>query len=148
TVGAEAVFMQNFSGGASWFTSGSCAIPAQGLTKAQLDSGLPMLELTFPSPPSTTFTVDLPATESYLLEETDSGGHAYYCPGIAEGGGGPRVIMGANAMHSLLRVFDRQNQRMGFARGQGCPVTGMALQSGAPPPPQTVPAPPYRYHVE
>jgi hypothetical protein len=148
TVGANPTFTQNFSGGASWFTSGSCAIPAQGLTKAQLDSALPMLELTFPSSPSTTFTVDLPATDSYLLAETDSGGHTYYCPGVANSGG-PLAIIGGNAMHSLLTVFDRQNQQIGFAPGQGCPIMGnVARQSRATPPPQTVPAPPYRRHVE
>src|SRR5262249_22672875 len=123
TVGADPAFTQNFSGGSSWFTSGACSMPMQGLTKAELDSALPMLQLTFPSSPSTTFTVDLPATDSYLLQLTDSGGHTYYCPGIEQNGGGTLTIIGANAMHSLLTVFDRQNNRIGFAPGQGCPVT-------------------------
>jgi hypothetical protein len=107
-----------------------------------------MLELTFPSSPSTTFTVDLPATDSYLLEETDSGGNTYYCPGIADSGGPPAII-GANAMHSLLTVFDRQNQRIGFAPGQGCPIMcAVARRSQSTPPPPTVSAPSYRRRFE
>ena len=148
-VGAVPTFTQNFSGGSSWFTSGLCSTPAQGLTKGQLDSGLPMLELTFPSSPSTTFTIDLPATDSYLLQETDSGGNTYYCSGIEPNGGGTLTIIGANALHSLLTVFDRENNRIGFAPSQGCPVMSkLGRVSSAIPAPQTVPAPPYRHRVE
>jgi hypothetical protein len=76
-VAAQPVFAQNFSGGAACFTGGFCDTPAQGVTKAQLDAGLPMLTLAFPSSTGTTFTVDLPATESYLLQQDDTSGNAY-----------------------------------------------------------------------
>ncbi|MBY0274233.1 A1 family peptidase [Candidatus Binatia bacterium] len=150
-VAAAPTFAQNFSGGPSWFSSGTCSRPLQGLTKDRLDDGLPMLQLTFPSSPSTTFSIDLPATDSYLLHETDAAGNAYYCAGIAPNGGGTLTIIGANAMHSLLTVFDRRNQRIGFAPGQGCPIMkSLARSPSAIPPsaPRTIPAPPHRHRSE
>jgi len=142
-VAAQPVFAQNF-GGASWFTGGFCYTPAQGLTKAELDAALPMLTLAFPSPAGTTFTVDLPATESYLLQQNDTSGTAYYCPGIEQAEGIP-TILGANALHTLLVVVDRVRRQVGFAPSEGCaPLSTTVRVPATGPAPSARPAPPYR----
>jgi hypothetical protein len=145
-VAAEPVFQQNF-GAASFFDGRSCILPPQGLTKAQLDAMLPTLTLALPSTTGTTITLELPATESYLLQQDDIEGHAYYCPGIERAGSLPTII-GANALHTVLTIFDRQHGEIGFAPGQRCmPLTDAILTTRARPP-GTRPAPPYRRRRE
>jgi hypothetical protein len=148
-VAAKPVFQQNF-GAASFFDGASCILPPQGLTKAQLDAMLPTLTLAFPSRTGTTITVELPATESYLLQQDDTEGNAYYCPGIERAGSLPTII-GANALHTVLTIFDRQHGEIGFAPQQGCMPLTDAILSSQPPSltararaPGTRPAPPYR----
>ncbi|HLK10367.1 MAG TPA: pepsin-like aspartic protease [Candidatus Binatia bacterium] len=142
-VAGTAVFQQNF-GSASWFGAGTCNKPAQHLTKAQLDQMLPALTLAFPTgTPGTTFSVTLPATDSYLLQQDDTLGQAYYCPGI---GASTLTILGANALHTLLTVFDPAGSRIGFAPQQGCPLLASETRAALTPPPGPAvrPAPPYR----
>jgi hypothetical protein len=105
-----------------------------------------MLTLAFPSSTGP-FTVYLPATESYLLQQNDTSGNAYYCPGIeAAGASGSPTIIGANTLHTLLTIFDRRNARIGFARGQGCaPLSEVARSPLATRPPSSLPAPPSRH---
>ncbi len=150
-VAAHPVFQQNF-GSPSFFAGTSCILPSQGLTKGQLDAMLPTLTLVFPSSTGKTVTVELPATESYLLHQDDTQGNAYYCSGIERAGSSPTII-GANALHTLLTVFDRQHGQVGFAPQQGCtPSSSTALFSQPVPlatpvqAPGTLPAPPYRHH--
>ena len=65
---------------------------------------------------------------------------------------GVGAIIGANALHTLVTVFDRLNNQIGFAPQQGCPALGattLAVRPPSqviPPPPPTLPAPPYRHH--
>ncbi len=148
-VASRPLFAQSFAGGASWFGGGFCDIPAQAATKAELDAGLPALTLAFPSSTGTTFTVDLPATESYLLQQDDPSGNAYYCPGIeATSGSDAPTVIGASALHTLLTLFDREHARIGFAPAQGCaPLSELARSPLAAPAPASRPAPPYRRHV-
>jgi Eukaryotic aspartyl protease len=152
-VAADPVFQQNF-GGASFFDGMSCILSPQGLAKAQLDAMLPTLALAFPSTAGTTVTLELPATESYLLQQDDTQGNAYYCPGIERAGSLPTII-GANALHTLLTVFDRRHGEIGFAPEQGCmPLNDTVLTSQPSSlttraqPPGTRPAPPYRRRRE
>lgn len=129
---AGSVNFQKLFGGASWFTSAtSCA--AVAMTSAELDSALPSLTLTFGSNPS--ISVQAAATSSYLQAQLGSSGTSW-CPGLApngsasSGGGsggsggsnvdagsvvGPVAIIGDSFLRSSVVIFDRQNQRMGFA---------------------------------
>ena len=148
-VAANPVFQQNF-GAASFFSGTSCVLPSQGLTKAQLDAMLPALTLVVPSLAGQPVTIDLPATDSYLLQQDDTQGNAYYCSGIERAAGSPTII-GANALHTLITIFDRLHGQIGFAPQQGCPTLGgttlaTRLPSRVTPPPPTLPAPPYRHH--
>ena len=148
-VAANPVFQQNF-GSASFFGGSNCILPSQGLTKAQLDAMLPALTLVVPSLTGSALTIDLPATESYLLQQDDTQGNAYYCSGIERAAGSPTII-GANALHTLITIFDRLHGQIGFAPQQGCPTLGgttlaTRLPSRVTPPPPTLPAPPYRHH--
>jgi hypothetical protein len=148
-VAANPVFQQNF-GSASFFGGNNCFLPSQGLTKAQLDAMLPALTLVVPSPTGQTVTIALPATDSYLLLQNDTQGNAYYCSGIERAAGSPTII-GANALHTLITIFDRVQGQIGFAPQQGCPsleAATLAARRPSPlaPPPLTVPAPPYRHH--
>jgi len=142
SVGALPAFQQNF-GGAAWFSGSTCNVPNTHLTKAQLDQALPPLTLVFPAVGGGSFSVQLPATDSYLLQQDDSLGNAYYCPGIEAGA---LTIVGANAMHTLITVFDHEHGAIGFARQQGCPALAgersLAARATAPAP---LPKPPYRH---
>jgi hypothetical protein len=149
-VATNTVFQQNFGDASSFFGGSTCYLPAQGLTKSQLDQALPALALTFPSSSNGTFMVTLPPTDSYLLEQQDTQGHAYYCPGVAQG---PPTIVGANALHTLLAVFDREHSQIGFAPEQGCSAIQALARSLRPsagvqagPPVSSRPMPPYRHH--
>ena len=145
-VAAVPAFADNF-GGAAWFGGSSCDVPDQGLTKAQLDAALPPLTLVF-SASGGPFTVDLPATDSYLLQQDDTGGTAYYCSGIERAGSSRTpTIIGANALHTLLTIFDRRNARVGFAPGEGCaPSSALARSVEQTPSPRSRPKPQYRRH--
>ena len=145
-VAANPVFKQNFGAG-SFFSGTNCLLPSQGLTKAQLDAMLPALTLVVPSPTGKTVTIDLPATESYLLQQDDTQGNAYYCSGIESGS---QTIIGANTLHTLITIFDRLHGQIGFAPQMGCPALGAATLARPPsavtPAPPALPAPPYRHH--
>src|SRR5262249_35795072 len=124
---ARPVFHQNF-GTASFFSGTTCILPSRGLTKTELDSMLPTLTLAFPSMTGKTVTVELPATESYLLQQDDTQGNAYYCSGIERAAGSPTII-GANTLHTVLTVFDRRHGQIGFAPQLACTPTGVATLS-------------------
>jgi hypothetical protein len=122
-IASNAEFQRLF-GGADWFSSTtqppSCA--GSGMTAAQLDTSLPTLTLTFGSGPS--ISVEARATSSYLQAQ-NSGGTALWCPGLAPqgstcaGSGGfscpSEALIGDAFLRSSIVVFDRQNNRMGFA---------------------------------
>jgi hypothetical protein len=57
----DATFFSN-----NYFTGTGCAAPLGGQTKAQIDAALPPLTLTLPGVSGGSFTLQLPATESYL----------------------------------------------------------------------------------
>jgi hypothetical protein len=84
---------------------------------------LPTLTLAFPSTAGKTVAVELPATESYLLQQDDTRGDAYYCSGIEPAAGSPTIV-GANTLHTLLTVFDREHGQIGFAPQLGCTSLG------------------------
>jgi hypothetical protein len=124
---------QKLFGGAAWFSSPTPSCATVGMTAAELDAALPPLTLTFGSNPS--ISVQARATSSYLQAQI-SGSNTSWCPGLAAydvastGGGsggsggtdaggligaGPVAIVGDAFLRSSVVIFDRQNQRMGFA---------------------------------
>jgi hypothetical protein len=108
---------QNIFGGMSFFSSPGCATVPQ--TKAALDASLPPLTLTFGSSPAMTLTE--PPTESYLFPY----GEGQWCPaldGAIQGNSFPLAsILGAPMLRSNVTIFDRANQRIGFAPHTACP---------------------------
>jgi len=108
---------QSIFGGASFFSSTGCATVTE--TKAALDAALPALTLTFGSSPAITVTA-LP-TDSYLFPF----GQGQWCPaidGLAQGDQFPLAsILGAPMLRANVTVFDRANQRIGFAPRAMCP---------------------------
>jgi hypothetical protein len=108
---------QSIFGGVSFFSSSGCTTVSQ--TKAALDASLPALTLTFGSSPAITVTA-LP-TESYLFPY----GQDQWCPaldGLAQSDQFPLAsILGAPMLRSSITIFDRANQRIGFAPHTACP---------------------------
>ena len=90
-------------------------------TKEALDAALPPLTLTFGSSPAV--SVQATATESYLL--THGGGQ--WCPSVtplapdASSFPGIAAHLGAPLLASNVVIFDRANQRVGFAPHAACP---------------------------
>jgi hypothetical protein len=114
--GFQAVFG---SSAANYFTnSNNCRVLAQ--SKDVLDTTLPPLTLTFGSNPS--IAVQAAATESYLV----SMGCGVWCPAITSrvpSSSFPSIaaILGAPMLSSNVTVFDRDQQRIGFAPHSPCP---------------------------
>ena len=103
--------------GASWFSSiQNCVRLTQ--TKAELDAMLPGMTLVFGSSPS--ISVEAVATESYLVPYQD-----YWCPALYSMAPGPSFplasILGSPILRSNVVIFDRANQRIGFAPHTPCP---------------------------
>ena len=117
---ANTAYLNNFGTGFISAQTGQCAAASQGLTRAQIDAELPPLNFTFARADGSMFEVSLPATSSYLVAGTisgDSTGSVYYCPSIATS---TVAIFGNVAMRSLVTIFDRANQQVGFAPQTGC----------------------------
>jgi hypothetical protein len=116
----DSAFAQTFgSAAASFFASqGNCIHLDQ--TKEVLDATLPPLTLTFGANP--TVTVQAAATESYLL----SPGSGLWCPALTSRALTPNfqsiaAILGAPMLRSNVVIFDRANERIGFAPHAPCP---------------------------
>ncbi len=106
------------SAGASWFSSSCQAQPScspLSQTKAELDATLPPMTLVLGSNPS--ISVQAVATESYLISY-----EGQWCQAICayDIGQGAASIMGAPVLRSNVVVFDRQNNRIGFAPHKPC----------------------------
>jgi hypothetical protein len=113
-------FQQAFgaSAGAAWFSSQQpCG--AAGMTKAQIDATLPALTLTFGTAPG--MTLQLPPSESYLISYGSYG----WCSTMIQIPSGQQfplaAIMGAPFMRSMITIYDRANNQIGFAPHAPCP---------------------------
>jgi hypothetical protein len=115
---ADPAFQQTV-GGADWFSAGGCM--SLSPTRAQLDAMLPQLTVTFGANPGV--SIQAAATSSYL-SIYPSGGQTYWCPGIAawdpSWGNNIAADLGGPFLDSIV-IFDRQNQRVGFAPHADCP---------------------------
>ena len=118
-IAASPGFSAVFGATASTFLGGNgCMALTQ--TKAQLDAALPALTLTFGSSPGV--SAQAAATESYLLTHGDGA----WCPAITSRApdaafAGIAAILGAPMLVSNVVIFDRANQRVGFAPHTACP---------------------------
>jgi hypothetical protein len=107
-------------GDASWFTTATTCLSLPQ-TRAELDAMLPKLSLVL----GTTDQIEMQATAttSYLIGY-DSGGKTVWCPGISPlpPSLGWDVVgdMGGAILQSNIIVFDRANQRLGFAPHAQC----------------------------
>jgi hypothetical protein len=109
-------FSSVFGMGASWFSNpNNCVSLSQ--TKAALDAALPPLTLTFGTSPPV--TVQALPSESYLIQY-----EGLWCPALDEMDPGPDFpfasILGSPVLRSNIVIFDRANQRIGFAPHKTC----------------------------
>jgi hypothetical protein len=121
-LGADATF-KSLVGGAGWFDSQDNCVPLTQ-TRAELDAMLPKLTVTFGASAGQSVSIQATATSSYLLP-FPSMGQTYWCPGIGPWdtsfGGDFVGDIGGALLHSNIFIFDRQNQRVGFAPHGDCP---------------------------
>ncbi len=86
-------------------------------TQAELDSLLPPLTLVFGKSPS--ISVQTLPTESYLKQETSSTWCQVMCGSDAMTG--VASMVGSAVLRSNITIFDRANNRIGFAPHASCP---------------------------
>lgn len=115
---ANAAYQANFPSDFITGTEG-CRAPSKGLTRAQLDAQLPTLAIRFPGVNGSSFSIEMTATNSYLVAYVQSG-TTYYCPAIAGGSTDDLAILGNAALRQFITIFDRANQQIGFAPQTGC----------------------------
>ncbi len=89
------------------------------MTKDQIDATLPALTLTFGTAPG--MTLQVAPSESYLMSYGSYG----WCStmiSIQQGQQFPlAAIMGAPFLRSQITIYDRANNRIGFAPHGACP---------------------------
>jgi hypothetical protein len=104
--------------GASWFNS-QLPCGAAGTTKAQIDAALPGLTLAVGKNPG--FTIDMAASDSYLVPVTGYGWCSLLAP-VPAGVQFPlAAIMGSPFLRAQITIFDRAGGRIGFAPHTACP---------------------------
>jgi hypothetical protein len=121
-IGGTAGFAQIFGtdAGPAFFggTNPGCANLTQ--TKAELDSTLPPLTLTFGTNPA--ITVQALATESYLMPYPGMG----WCSSLVAQPQSDEFplasLLGSPLLRSNVVIFDRANARIGFAPHTACPT--------------------------
>jgi len=118
-IGDRAAFKEIFPAGREWFTRAgltSCTV-LEGVSPGELDSALPTLTLILGG-----VSVEASATESYLTAVDGLiAGETCWIPGIATNPALSGRIIGTSFLRSRITVFDRENQRLGFARPGPCP---------------------------
>ena len=104
----------------SFFNEGSCLGPSGGQTRSEIDAALQPMTLTLPTAAGGSFTLSLPATQSYLLPVT-SGNVTEYCAGVGDNGQlGGQTIMGDSVLRANITVFDEGNNQVGFVPQTYC----------------------------
>ena len=123
-IGASPAFQTIFGKGgadagnaASYFADTSNCV-AVSQTKAELDAMLPPLTMVFGTAPA--ITVTAAPTESYLVEY-----EGRFCPGLDPMDPSEdyplAALLGSPLLRSNVIIFDRANQRVGFAPHTACP---------------------------
>jgi hypothetical protein len=124
-IAGDAQFQAIVGEPASWLSSpqdaSACKMLSQ--TKDQLDAALPQMTLTFGAGDSA-IAIQARATESYLVNY-QGGGESLWCPAlyaIDPSQQNPVAsIIGAPVLRSNVVIFDRAQQRIGFAPHVKCP---------------------------
>jgi hypothetical protein len=116
---ASSAFQQVFGAAAPSFFADPNKCVALTQTKTALDAALPPLTLTFGSSPGV--SAQASATESYLLTL----GNGQWCPAITSRTPSPgfqsiAASLSAPILRSNVVIFDRANQRIGFAPHKPC----------------------------
>jgi len=86
-------------------------------SRNDIDAALPPLTITLNDLDGKPFTLSLPATSSYLLQDGST-----YCADIAGADidGAPPIILGDAFLRSFITVFDPTDSKIGFAPQQNC----------------------------
>jgi hypothetical protein len=104
------------------FAQAPCVATSGNQTSAEINAALPPLTLQLPeeADPASSFTLSLPATESYLML-VESGGNAQYCLMLADYVDlDQSALLGAAALRANITIFDVGNNRLGFAPQSNC----------------------------
>jgi alpha-tubulin suppressor-like RCC1 family protein len=106
----------------SFFSGAECLAPMGCQTRADVDSALPPLTLTFPNQGSPgSFTLTLPASQSYLVPIV-SNGATYYCWYVedAQSNQAGNTILGDAVLRANITLFDEGNNQVGFVPQNYC----------------------------
>ena len=96
-------------------------------THAEIDAMLPPFAITLPGAAGNpAFTLTLPATQSYLLDQQGA-----MCLGLAGASGVP-VILGDTVLRPFITIFDVTNKQIGFAPQKGCALPPAPPHFGPP----------------
>jgi aspergillopepsin I len=110
----DANFFSNAFGGYG------CLAPVGGQSQSQIDAELPPMTLTLPGLSGDSFTLTLPATQSYLAPFPVKGA-IEYCPGIADNSViGNVTILGGTVLQAYITILDEGHRQVGFAPQSFC----------------------------
>ncbi len=115
--GAGALDANFFQGN---FFSGTCVAPLGGQSQAQINAALPPMTLTLPKLSGGSFTLSLPATQSYLAPFRVKGS-LEYCSAIADNAMiGNVTILGNAVLQAYITILDEGSRQVGFAPQHYC----------------------------
>ncbi len=89
-------------------------------TPDQVDAALPPFSITLPDTSNGSFTLTVPATQSYFVPISGQ-----YCFGVASVDGLP-TILGDAFLRGFVTTFDVENSQFGLAPQQGCAAPSIA----------------------
>jgi cathepsin D len=94
----------------------NCVQPMGGQSQAEIDAALPKLTVTVPKTGGGSFTLSMPATQSYLALMAGA-----YCGGVGDNSQlGGQTIWGAPGLRAYITIFDIGNSQIGFAAQSSC----------------------------
>ncbi|MHB8416922.1 MAG: pepsin-like aspartic protease [Myxococcales bacterium] len=108
--------------GSSFFSGSTinCISAQGGQSPSQVDAQLPPLTLTFPGVNGGSFTLTMPATQSYLIP-VGSGSQTQYCAGAGDNSSlQGTTIIGAPALRAYITLLDEGNSQVGFLHQTYC----------------------------
>lgn len=106
-----------------WNPSTLQCVYLSGITPATLNANLPKLTVNLNGA-----SLSLNAASSYIMVIQQSG-YTYYCPGVGEFS---YTILGFSVMNQFTTIFDRANNRIGFAPTNYCGSNAPKTYSWAP----------------
>lgn len=122
-VNADPGFASLFSGQTLEASSSSWScVSATGVDAEAVDAALPALSFSFPSADGGSFSVQIPASKSYLMDLGSWGsGDEQFCWAIfSSGSRSSYSLIGDSLLRGMLTVFDLENRQVGVAPVAGC----------------------------